>query len=120
MKGQNLDRIPNTENAIIDAEKLHGYILSFSHPIGRFKAAVFQKLGYSAENWGLLETTLKEIILSNAIGEFEDTEYGRKYIAEGFTISPTGKSVHLVTVWIILKEETIPRFVTVYPRGRLR
>ena len=114
-----MDRIPNAENAIIDAEKLHGYILSFSHPIGRFKAAVFQKLGYSAENWKLLEATLKEIILSNAVEKGEDTEYGRKYIVEGFTISPTGKDVHLITIWIILKKELAPRFVTVYPRGGL-
>ena len=114
-----MDTIPNAEDAIIDAEKLRGCILSFSHPIGRFKAAFFQKLGYSAENWKLLETTLKGIILSNTGGKIEDTEYGRKYIVEGFTISPSGKNVHLVTVWIILKEEIVPRFVTVYPRGLL-
>jgi hypothetical protein len=114
-----LDRIPNAEDAIIDAEKLYGYILSFSHPMGRFKATVFQKFGYSAENWKLLETALKEIILSSAVGEIEDTEYGRKYIVEGFTISPSGKNVHLVTVWIILKNEIAPRFITVYPRGGL-
>lgn len=112
-----MDRIPSADDAIIDAEKLYGYILSSSHPIGRFKAAVFQKLGYSGENWKILENCLKEIILSNAVVEIEDTEYGRKYIVEGFTISPSGKNVHLVTVWIILKEEIAPRFVTAYPRG---
>jgi hypothetical protein len=112
-----LNRIPHAEKAIIDARKLHGYVLSFSHPIGRFKAAVFQKLGYSAENWKVLETCLKEIILSSSVGEIEDTEYGRKYVVEGLITSPSGKNVHLATVWIILKNEITPRFVTVYPRG---
>jgi hypothetical protein len=112
-----VDRIPNADDAIIDADKSRGYILSFSHPIGRFKAAVFQKLGYSAGNMKVLETCLREIILSNSVGDIEDTEYGRKYVVEGLITSPSGKNVHLVTVWIILKKEITPRFVTVYPRG---
>jgi Domain of unknown function (DUF6883) len=32
-------RIPNADRAIIDPMKLHGYLLSPSHPIGRLKAA---------------------------------------------------------------------------------
>ena len=115
-----MDIIPYAENAIVDTEKIRGYILSFSHPMGRFKATVFQKLGYSTENGELLETILKEIISSNAVEKIEDTEYGRKYIVEGSIMSPSGKNVHLVTVWIILKEEKFPRFITVYPRGGLR
>jgi hypothetical protein len=112
-----LSRIPNAENAIVDAEKIRDYILSFSHPIGRFKAAIFNKLGYSAENWEVFERCLRELILTNEVAKFEESQYGRKFIVEGLVISPTGKNVHLVTVWIILKEEFAPRFVTVYPRG---
>ena len=112
-----MDKMPNAEKAVIDADKLRGYILSFSHPLGRFKAAIFKKLGYSAENWKLLENSLKELILTNYVAKIEDTEYGRKYIVEGLIVSPSGENVHLVTVWIILKKEFSPRFVTAYPRG---
>ncbi len=44
-------RLPNAEKAIIEPGKLQDYILSSAHPVGRFKAAFFQKLGYSVRNW---------------------------------------------------------------------
>ena len=34
-------RIPNAERAVIEPAKLHAYLLSRNHPIGRFKAAFF-------------------------------------------------------------------------------
>lgn len=32
-------RIPNADRAVIEPAKLRGYVLSRSHPVGRFKAA---------------------------------------------------------------------------------
>jgi hypothetical protein len=49
--------IPNADRAVIEAAKLHDYLLSRTHPVGRFKAAFFHALGYSADNWRQLETT---------------------------------------------------------------
>lgn len=108
-------KLPNAEKAIIDAEKLRGYILSFAHPIGRFKASFFQKVGYSAENWRVFEQHLRELILSQDVKKVEELQYGRKFIVEGSVVSPSGKTVQIVTVWVILKEESIPRFITAYP-----
>lgn len=115
-----MDIIPNAEKAIIDTDKLHGYILSFSHPLGRFKAAFFQKLGYSIENCDLFEQCLRQIIITRETIRIETSRHGRKYIVEGLITGPSGKKVHLVTVWIILNKEFIPRFVTAYPRGGLQ
>lgn len=114
-----MDKIPNAEKAIIDADKLRGYILSFSHPLGRFKAAFFQKLGYSIENCDLFERCLREIILTREVTKIETSRHGQKYIVDGLVIGPSSKKVHLVTVWIILNEEIAPRFITAYPRGGL-
>ncbi len=110
-------KLPNAEKAIIDAEKLQGYILSFAHPVGRFKAAFSQKLGYSSENWGVFEGHLRELILSHDVAGVERSRYGRKFIVEGSVVSPSGETVQIVTVWVTLKEESIPRFVTAYPGG---
>jgi hypothetical protein len=44
-------QIPNYERAVIDTVKLQDYVLSNSHPIGRFKAALFQQMGYTEGNW---------------------------------------------------------------------
>ena len=115
-----MDTIPNAEKAIIDTGKLRFYMLSISHPLGRFKAAFFQKLGYSIENCELFERCLREVILTREATKIETSLYGRKYVVEGLIVGPSGKKVHLVTVWIILNDEVIPRFITAYPRGGLR
>lgn len=50
--------IPNADRAVIESAKLQAYLLSRTHPIGRFKAAFFQALGYSSEYWRQLEADL--------------------------------------------------------------
>ncbi len=52
-------RVPNAERAIISPEKLRAYLLSTSHPLGRFKAAFFATLGYTEEDWELLRADLR-------------------------------------------------------------
>lgn len=42
---------PGAERAVIDPAKVRDYLLSTVHPVGRFKAIVFQALGYTAEEW---------------------------------------------------------------------
>jgi hypothetical protein len=51
--------LPNAETAIIDSAKLHGYLLSQSHPIGRFKARFFNALGFSADRFSELEAAFR-------------------------------------------------------------
>jgi hypothetical protein len=43
--------------------------------------------------------------------------YGKKFIVEGQLERPSGEKVKVVTVWVILEGDNIPRFVTVYPGG---
>jgi hypothetical protein len=107
-----LARLPNAEQAIIEAGKLQDYILSSVHPVGRFKAAFFQRLGYSIGNWEIFEQRLRELVLSEDVTKVEDTRYGQKFIVEGLLDSLTGEKVQIVTVWVILKGEKIPRFIT--------
>jgi len=52
-------QIPNADRAVIDPAKLRAYLLSRSHPVGRFKAAFFLGLGYSAQDWRRLEADLR-------------------------------------------------------------
>jgi hypothetical protein len=114
-----LAKLPDAEKVIIDPEKLHNYILSITHPIGRFKAAFFKPLGYSAENREALEKSLRDLVISCDAREVEQTQYGKKFIVEGPILSPNGQIIQIVTVWVILKNERVPRFITAYP-GVLR
>ena len=72
-------RIPNAERAVIEPAKLHAYLLSRNHPIGRFKAAFFLALGYSSENWRQLEAALRSQHLSQDATAEAPTPYGQKY-----------------------------------------
>ncbi len=107
-------KLPNHEDAVIPAEKLKDYLLSSSHPIGRFKAAFFKRLGYRAEDWRRLESDVRLLLVNEAVAR-ERTPFGQKYEVNGIVTSPSGHPVEIVTVWIILTGEKQPRFVTAYP-----
>ena len=92
-------QIPNAQRAVIDPVKLHGYLLSHSHPVGRFKAVFFQALGY----------------LSRDVTIEDHTAYGQKYSIRAPLVGPSGRSANVVSVWIVRTGEERPRFVTAYP-----
>lgn len=110
--------LPNYEKAFIDPAKIRDYILSQSHPIGRFKAALFLKMGYAQENWKQLADDIANHHLPMEAEPLEKTRYGQKYAITGLIRVPNGKIVLLRSIWIILNGEDLPRFITIYPEGR--
>ncbi|MBX9629031.1 MAG: hypothetical protein K2X67_00790 [Burkholderiales bacterium] len=57
--------LPNAERAYVDPLKVHGYLLSAAHPVGRFKCNFFSSLGYSAESWHELRDDLLSLARAN-------------------------------------------------------
>jgi len=110
-------RLPNFEQAVIDQVKLQEYILSSSHPLGRFKAALFRKMGYTRDIWEQLAIDIRKQHLPLDVEKSEKTNYGEKYTIAGLITGPNGTTMLLKSVWIILKGESIPRFITIYPGG---
>ena len=108
-------QIPNAARAVIDPVKLHGYLLSRSHPVGRFKASFFDALGYSSEEWPQLDADLRSQHLSKDAALEERTPYGQKYSIRATLVGPSGTSADVVSVWVVRTGEEIPRFVTAYP-----
>jgi hypothetical protein len=98
-------RIPNADRAIMDPVKLHGYLLSRSHPIGRFKAAFFHALGYSSEEWRQLEADLRNQHLTQDVTLEEETAYGQKYSIHAPLIGPSGSSAVVVSVWVVRRSQ---------------
>jgi len=41
-------RLPNGDRAVVDDAKVRDYLLSPTHPVGRFKSVFFMALGFSA------------------------------------------------------------------------
>lgn len=110
-------RIPNSDRAVIEPIKLHSYLLSTSHPVGRFKAAFFLSLGYTSDAWQRLESDLRLQHLTQETELRETTAYGQKYAIRATLMGPAGIPADVVSVWIVLKDEEVPRFITAYPGG---
>lgn len=108
-------KLPGAERAIIDPRKLRDYALSRTHPVGRFKAVFFASLGYSLDNWEALEAVLRSAAIEVEAEIGERTSYGRKYRIRSILRGPGGRSAEIVSVWIVLEGEAVPRLVTVMP-----
>lgn len=108
-------RLPGVEEALIEPGKVRDYLLSASHPIGRFKAAFFRSMGYSAVEWQRLHDDLLALAASGDAVPSEATPFGQKYEVRGILHGPSGQEEALVTVWIILAGERAPRLVTAHP-----
>lgn len=108
-------KLPNADKAIIPPQKLRDYVLSSSHPVGKFKAAFFQNLGYTSDNWQQLVADIRSIIDSNDATVGEKTEYGLKLEVRGIITGSNHQTAEIVTAWIILNGEDNPRFITAYP-----
>lgn len=106
--------LPNAEAAIILPEKLKDYLLSPTHPIGRYKAAFFRSRGYEQGSWETLASDIRSL-LSTSATLLETSEFGTKYLISGNITGPNGHAFGIATVWIILDGEDAPRLVTAYP-----
>ncbi len=108
-------KLPNGENADIPLSKLVDYLLSSTHPVGKWKAKVFQRYGLHAGNAELLRNGLLAIAKSEDIKETIRTQYGVKYIIDGQLWSPLRQPFSIRTIWLVDKGKHVPRFVTAYP-----
>ena len=108
-------KVPNSDRAFIPEEKIRDYLLSTSHPVGRSKAVFFNRIGYSIDRIDLLSKDLKRILQENEVDKEVVTPYGNKYLVKGKIGAMFKKVIPVVTVWIIEKTDSVPRFVTAYP-----
>jgi len=108
--------LANADRAVIDPAKVRDYLLSATHPVGRFKAAFFFALGYSADRWEVLRDDILALARTGIASPGQPSPYGRKLELDGILTGPSGRSVPVRTVWIFRPEEQFPRFVTVLPR----
>jgi hypothetical protein len=110
-------QIPNADRAVIEPAKLRDYLLSPTHPVGRFKAPFFLALGYSADDWNRLEADLRSQHLPHAAVAAAPTPYGQKFVIRATLVGPAGRSARVVTVWVVRAGEDFARFVTAYPEA---
>ena len=108
-------KLPAGERALIDPSKVRDYLLSSSHPVGRFKAAFFAAIGFRQAEWQALVAALARLAADGEVEGTETTTYGQKYEVRGMITSPTGRRTMILSAWIVRTGDTFPRFVTAYP-----
>lgn len=110
-----MGRLPNAEQAFVPEGKIETYLLSPAHAVGRAKAAFFTAAGFSISNPEALERGLLSVAQQGVVTQQVASEYGTKYVVDGWLQTPTGRRVAVRTVWIIERERPAPRLVTAYP-----
>ncbi len=108
-------KLPYQEKAYISSPKLHDYLLSKTHSVGKWKAGFFRSLGFDETNINVLEQQLISIAHSEDVKNVVESAHGMKYIINGTLQAPNGRFVQVQTVWIIDVGQDCPRFVTAYP-----
>jgi hypothetical protein len=110
-------RLPNGERAIVDEAKVRNYLLSPEHPVGRFKATRFRRLGFNEANWQELQQALRRHAATGDASVDSTSTYGRKFRVRAMLQGPTGRSMSVISVWMVRSGEEVPRFVTAFPGG---
>ena len=107
-------KLPNSNNAYIDDNKLAGYSLNFNHTEGQHKARVFQAaLNLTIENLPELKNALLKAVKTYDAILDKSHQYGQKYIID-FPMTHNNKTAIIHSVWIIRYTENLPRLVTAY------
>lgn len=112
--------LPNGKRAILDIRKLRDYCLNPDNPRGSGKARVFARaLGITAKDATEFRAKLLEIAASEeaVIGEVD--VYGQRYTIDFEIENAFGKAA-VRSGWIVLRDETTPRFTTCYVKKRRR
>jgi hypothetical protein len=109
-------KLPNSHKAVVVERKVREYLLSASHPVGRFKARFFGSIGFPPEAWSEFVEALRQVAVEGDAQVIEESEYGQKYVVRGRIGGPGTRQTEVDSVWIIRAGDDTPRLVTVYPR----
>jgi hypothetical protein len=114
-------KLPNAHLATVPIDKIVGYLLSPTHPRGKSKATFFRNLGFDESAPESLATELMRHAMENDVLHETATEFGVRYVIDGWIGSAIGHQARIRTAWFIDHGREIPRFVTAHPiRGRRR
>jgi hypothetical protein len=108
-------KIPNADSAIIDPQKIAGYVLNAEHRRGGSKASLLLAFGYDPVNWQRLADDLRRDHLSDDVDLTRETTYGMRYEIRAAIQTPSGRQVFLRSIWQIDLGATAPRLITLYP-----
>ena len=112
--------LPNYEQAEIPPAKLIGYLLDPLHLEGRNKARVFRSaLGFEQSNSSELAAAIRAELPYYPAEVTQRGIWGQKYEVTLPITGMNGRTVDVLTVWIVRVGDSFPRLVTAYVVGRI-
>ena len=108
-------KLPNADLAVVEQEKVCGYLLNAEHRYGASKAKFFAEFGFTLESWEVLAEALREHGRRHEVSKEKETGFGPRYEVDGELGAPDGRCPRVRTVWQIDHGETVPRLITAYP-----
>jgi hypothetical protein len=111
-------KLPNPDLAVIEREKVIGYLLNSTHLKGASKAKFFERFGFEISNWHVLADSLRHHAQDNEIHRVRMTGFGPRYEILGNLRSPDGRNPRVLSVWQHDNGKIAPRLITAYPVER--
>ena len=112
--------LPNVEHAVVEQEKVTGYLLNPDHRFGASKARFFLGFGFQLDKWQELVDALREHGRAYAVAKTKDTPFGPRYEVDGELDTPSGARPQVRTVWQLDHGQQAPRLITAHPLEQMR
>src|SRR5580658_4373160 len=107
-------KLPHADAAVVEREKILGYLLNPRHRYGASKAQFFSSYGFVPEKWELLAEALREHGRENEVSKIVETSFGPRFQVDGQLHAPNGRAPRVRTVWQWDKGQLAPRLITAY------
>jgi hypothetical protein len=108
-------KLPNAHLAVVEQEKLIGYLLNAAHPDNGGNASFFRMLGFYESDWPAFAKARHRLADAGELVKSLESAHGKKYIVDGWITAPSGRSAMVRSVWIVDRGLVAPRLITAYP-----
>ena len=107
-------KLPNSDRAVVDIDKLRNYCLNPNHPKGKHKARVFASaLGITALDAEELQQILLRVVTTNDATPLEEDAYGKRYRLD-FVMIRDELEATIRSGWIVRSGEDFPRLTSCF------
>jgi filamentous hemagglutinin len=105
---------------IDNIDKITQYLLNDEHPQGGLKSKFLKGFGFSRHRPDELKEALEAHPIKNVLSRTEATDWGIRFVIDCSIDSPDGRNPCIRTVWQLEENSGHPKFVTAFPRPKLK
>ena len=107
-------KLPSSDRAVVDINKLRNYCLNQNHSKGKHKARVFASvLGITASDAEELQEILLRVAITNDAIPLEEDDYGKRYRLD-FVMRRGELQGTIRSGWIVRTGEDFPRLTSCF------